>query len=188
MIQQLGPTRGKCTREKSPTPSTSSAPKTSTPLRFLEAYLVNAGSIAAARNEGELAGVIAHEVIARGASSRHESGIKGLSAKAGLACWIDLESSDNALAGILPSSVGWRQHAFPEVRPDRKRQSDLEGAGSWRTPGTIRVIWRISSRLWKRWVGRESLMFMSDHPDPGNRNASIDESNKALPVIRTRSR
>ncbi|HEV2761595.1 MAG TPA: M48 family metallopeptidase, partial [Pyrinomonadaceae bacterium] len=148
---------------------------------------VNAGTIAAAKNEGELAGVVAHEVMH--VALRHgtnqvskaylaQAGLGILGAIAGAGENPDMAQVIQAVGGAGANML------FLKFGRTAERQADLEGARIMAEAGFDP---RDMANFFKTLAGeggRRVPEFLSDHPDPGNRYSSIIELLPSLPVRR----
>ena len=149
---------------------------------------VNQGAIEAARNEGELAGVLAHEIAH--VSLRHGTtqASRAYLAKTGL-------NILNAVAGGLQGDVGRVAAAiggaganvlFLKSNREAELQADAEGARLLAAAGyDPRDMARFFERLYERGGEREGE---SDHPDPASRVAAIAEVVAALGTTPARAR
>jgi beta-barrel assembly-enhancing protease len=146
---------------------------------------VNAGALAAARNEGELAGVMAHEVMHVALRHGTNQATKAYLAKAGLGVLGSIASSqrDGGIAGILASIGGAGANMlFLKFGRTAEKQADIEGARIMANAGYDPRDMASFFKLLEKMGGQGVPEFMSDHPDPGNRIASIEEVYKELPV------
>jgi hypothetical protein len=149
---------------------------------------VNAGAIAAARNEGELAGVIAHEVMHVALRHGTNQATKAYLAKAGLGVLGSIASNqrDGGLAGILATIGGAGANMlFLKFGRTAEKQADIEGARIMANAGYDPRDMASFFKTLEKIGGQGVPEFMSDHPDPGNRVAAIEEVYKALPVSKT---
>jgi predicted Zn-dependent protease len=138
---------------------------------------VNEGAIEAARTEGELAGVLAHEIAH--VSLRHGTtqASRAYLAKTGFGIL-------NAVAGGLQGDVGRVAAAlggaganvfFLKSNREAELQADAEGARLLADAGyDPRDMARFFERLYERGGEREGDA-ASDHPDPASRVAAIAE-------------
>jgi predicted Zn-dependent protease len=136
---------------------------------------VNEGAIEAAQSEGELAGVLAHEIAH--VSLRHGTtqASRAYLAKTGLGIL-------NAIAGGLQGDVGrvaaalggvGANELFLKSNREAELQADAEGARILAAAGyDPRDMARFFQRLYERGGEREGE---SDHPDPASRVAAISE-------------
>lgn len=142
---------------------------------------VNAGAIAAAKNEGELAGVIAHEI--NHVSLRHgtNQASKAYIAKAGLDILRslaggqpDLDQAITVIGGAGANMV------FLKFGRTAERQADIEGARLMAAAGYDPRDMAAFFQTIQSQDGQRAPEFLSDHPDPGNRIASINEELRNL--------
>jgi beta-barrel assembly-enhancing protease len=146
---------------------------------------VNAGAIAAARNEGELAGVISHEIAH--AALRHGTNqvSKQQVAQAGLGILGSIAGSgENPNLGEAVGAIGGlgANMLFLKFGRGAEKEADLEGARIMAEAGYDP---RDMANFFQTLVseGGQSLPEMlSDHPDPGNRTQYILEEINSLPV------
>jgi Zn-dependent protease with chaperone function len=141
---------------------------------------VNAGTIAAARNEGELAGVISHEIAH--VALRHPTNqvSKAYVAKTGLQI---IRKATGADIGQILEQVGGAgaNLLFLKFGRTAETQADLEGARIMAQAGYDPRDMAGFFELLQSKTGQRTPEFMSDHPDPGNRVAAI---NKELPSLK----
>jgi hypothetical protein len=146
---------------------------------------VFAGTIAAARNEGELAGVIAHEIahvaLRHGTNQASKAYVarKGLDILRGIAGGSpELESAIEAIGGAGANMV------FLRFGRTAESQADLEGAHIMAAAGyDPRDMAGFFKTIQAR-SGQRTPEILSDHPDPGNRAEAI---NQALPSLKVSS-
>lgn len=145
---------------------------------------INAGAIMAAKNEGQLAGVMAHEISHVALRHGTNQMSKAYLAQAGL--------------GILGTLLGARQHPsvgqvinavgglganmlFLKFGRTAESQADLEGAqimaAAGYDPHDMAAFFQVLER-----GGERAPEFLSDHPDPGNRVAAINEEIPSLHI------
>jgi beta-barrel assembly-enhancing protease len=144
---------------------------------------VNAGTIAAARNEGELAGVISHEIAH--VALRHPTNqvSKAYVAKTGLRIVRRVTGAD--IGGILEQVGGAGANLlFLKFGRTAETQADLEGARIMAEAGYDPRDMAGFFELLQSKTGQRTPEFMSDHPDPGNRVAAI---NRELPSLKVSS-
>ncbi|HJU54637.1 MAG TPA: M48 family metalloprotease [Pyrinomonadaceae bacterium] len=142
---------------------------------------VNAGTIAAARNEGELAGVMAHEIAH--VALRHPTNqvSKAYVAKTGLRIVRRVTGSD--IGGILEQVGGAGANLlFLKFGRTAETQADLEGARIMAAAGYDPRDMAGFFELLQSKSGQRTPEFMSDHPDPGNRVAAIKRELPSLAV------
>jgi hypothetical protein len=144
---------------------------------------VNAGTIAAARNEGELAGVIAHEIAH--VALRHPTNqvSKAYVAQKGLRI---IRKATGADIGQILEQVGGAgaNLLFLKFGRTAETQADLEGARIMADAGYDPRDMAGFFELLQAKSGQRTPEFMSDHPDPGNRVAAI---NRELPSLKVNS-
>jgi beta-barrel assembly-enhancing protease len=139
---------------------------------------VNLGTIQAAQNEAQLAGVMAHEishvVLQHSVCNLEKEERVGLLAGLGeMAAGFGLGGTRGALAerGIgMVTNLG-----FLKMSRTDEKQADLEGTGilyeaGYDPHGMSEFFAIIESKY-----GEGSAQFLSDHPDPGNRTEYVDK-------------
>ncbi|HWT02150.1 MAG TPA: M48 family metalloprotease [Pyrinomonadaceae bacterium] len=142
---------------------------------------VNAGAIAAARSEGELAGVMAHEIAH--VALRHPTNqvSKAYVAKTGMR--IIRRVTGNEIGGILEQVGGAGANLlFLKFGRTAETQADLEGARIMAAAGYDPRDMAGFFELLQSKSGQRTPEFMSDHPDPGNRVAAIRRELPSLNV------
>jgi len=146
---------------------------------------INAGAIAAARNEGELAGVIAHEIshvaLRHGTSQATKAyiaqkGLDVLGAIAGNGEGMDL---GNVIASIGGAGANM---LFLKFGRTAESQADLEGARIMAEAGYDPRDMANFFKTLAAQGGQRTPEMMSDHPDPGNRYDAINEAVPSLPL------
>ncbi|HEY0078114.1 MAG TPA: M48 family metallopeptidase [Pyrinomonadaceae bacterium] len=148
---------------------------------------VNAGTIASAKNEGELAGVVAHEIAHVALRHGTNQASKAYLAKAGLGVLgaIAGSSEDSKLGDIVESIGGAGANMlFLKFGRTAERQADLEGARMMADAGYDPRDMAGFFKTLEAQGGQRGPEFLSDHPDPGNRVASINE---ILPSLQLKS-
>ena len=151
---------------------------------------VNAGAVAAARNEGELAAVLAHEIAHVALRHGTRQATKAYLTKAGLNILETLTGGRETQLGEFLASVGGAgaDMLFEEFGRSSETEADLEGARLMAAAGyDPRDMARFFEQLAETGGWRTSET-PSDHPDPGIRVAAIRESLAALPAPRTPAR
>jgi Zn-dependent protease with chaperone function len=142
---------------------------------------VNAGAILAARNEGELAGVMAHEIAH--VALRHPTNqvSKAYVAKSGLQI---IRRATGADIGQILEKVGGAgaNLLFLKFGRTAETQADLEGARIMAQAGYDPRDMAGFFELLQSKSGQKTPEFMSDHPDPGNRVAAINKELASLKV------
>ena len=147
---------------------------------------VNAGAIAAARNEAEIAGVIAHEIAHVALRHGTNQASKAYIAQAGLGVLGAIAGGgEGAEAGEIINAIGGAgaNMLFLKFGRTAETQADLEGARIVAAAGyDPRDMARFFETLAAEGGGGQRVPEMlSDHPDPGNRVAAI---NDILPQLR----
>ncbi|HKG23673.1 MAG TPA: M48 family metallopeptidase [Blastocatellia bacterium] len=145
---------------------------------------VNAGAIMAAGNEGELAGVIAHEIVHVALRHGTSQATKAYIAKAGLGILSTIAGGDNPESGQIINVIGGAgaNALFLKFGRTAETQADLEGARIMAEAGyDPRDMAAFFKTLQER-GGQRVPEFLSDHPDPGNRVAAINEVLPSLPM------
>ncbi|MFN0085969.1 MAG: M48 family metalloprotease [Blastocatellia bacterium] len=146
---------------------------------------VNAGAIAAARNEGELAGVMAHEIAH--AALRHGTvqATKQQIAQMGLGLLGSLASSgENSNLGQAVNTIGGlgANMLFLKFGRGAEKQADLEGARILAEAGYDPRDMANFFKTLQAEGGDRVPELLSDHPDPGNRIKYILDEIARLPV------
>lgn len=149
---------------------------------------VNAGAITAAKNEGELAGVMAHEITHVALRHGTNQATKAYIAKAGLGVLgaiagatdsPDLQQIVNVIGGAGANVV------FLKFGRTAEKQADLEGARIMAEAGYDPRDMAGFFKTLEAKGGQRAPEFLSDHPDPGNRVQAINEVLPSLPVSQT---
>jgi hypothetical protein len=146
---------------------------------------VNAGTVAAARNEGELAGVVAHEIMHVALRHGTNQVSKAYVARAGLGILRSIAGDgEGADVGRVLERVGGAgaNMLFLKFGRTAERESDLGGARMVADAGYDPRDMAGFFETLEREGGQRVPEFLSDHPDPGNRVASIQEVIPALEV------
>jgi hypothetical protein len=145
---------------------------------------VNRGMIEAARNDGEVAGVMAHELAH--VVLRHGT------AQAGQATKYEVGQVAGAVLGAIIGG-GWGQvisqgtqfgfgTAFLRFSREYERQADLEGAQLMARAGYDPNDMANIFKTIQKQGGSGGPQWLSDHPDPGDRAAYIAREAQALRV------
>ena len=147
---------------------------------------VNAGAITAAKNEGELAGVIAHEITHVALRHGTNQASKAYLAQKGLGVIEAITGGRETDIGQVVGSVGGAGANMLFLRFGRtaERQADLEGARIMAEAGYDPRDMANFFKTLQAQGGPRVPEFLSDHPDPGNGVASINEALPNLPVSR----
>jgi Zn-dependent protease with chaperone function len=148
---------------------------------------VNLGAIVAAKREGELAGVMAHEISHVALRHGTNQATKAYLAKAGLG----VLSTIAAVGGRPDVSYTVQQIggyganlAFLKFSRSAESQADLEGADIMADAGYDPRDMASFFKTLEEQGGQGVPQFLSDHPDPGNRVAAI---NARIPKMRISS-
>ncbi len=145
---------------------------------------VNTGLIAAAQNESELAGVMAHEishVVQRHATCNMTKQAKrnvgwGL---AGVLAGVLVPGAGGVLA---QQGVGMAQNlSYLQMSRTDEKEADLLGteilwAAGYNPRGLVQMF-----QIIEKQSGSGGAQFLSDHPNPGNRVQYVDKEIQALP-------
>lgn len=146
---------------------------------------VNAGAIAAAKNEGELAGVIAHEITHVALRHGTNQASKAYVAKAGLGILGTIAGARNNpdIAQIVNTVGGAGANVlFLKFGRAAESQADLEGARIMADSGYDPRDMANFFKTLQAQGGSRAPEFLSDHPDPGNRIAAITNELSSLRV------
>ncbi len=146
---------------------------------------VYAGAIASAKNEGELAGVIAHEITHVALRHGTNQASKAYLAKAGLGVLGALAGSgDSPDISRVVESIGGAGANMILLRFGRtaETQADLEGARIMAEAGYDPRDMAGFFQTLQAGGGQRVPEFLSDHPDPGNRVAAISAALLSLPM------
>lgn len=145
---------------------------------------VNAGAIAAAKDEGELAGVMAHEISHVALRHGTSQATKAYIAQAGLSVLGGLAGGDNSDLGQIIQTIGGvgANAIFLKFGRTAETQADLEGARILAEAGyDPRDLANFFKTLQEQ-GGQRVPEIVSDHPDPGNRIKAINDLLPSLPV------
>ena len=145
---------------------------------------VNRGMIEAAHNDGEVAGVMAHELSH--VLLRHGT------AQASKATKYEMGQMAGAVLGSIIGG-GWGQviaqgtqfglgTAFLRFSREFERQADTEGAQIMARAGYDPLDMAAMFKTIQKQGGSGGPQWLSDHPDPGNRIAAITQEAKTLRV------
>jgi predicted Zn-dependent protease len=147
---------------------------------------VNAGAVAAARNEGELAAILAHEISH--VALRHGTGqaSKAYLAKAGLEILNAMTGGRETRLGQWAAGLGkaGADLFFEDTGRSSETEADLEGARLMVAAGyDPRDMARFFEKLDQTGAARAASA-SSDHPDPVSRVAAINRIISQLPPAR----
>jgi hypothetical protein len=146
---------------------------------------VNAGAIAAAHNEGELAGVMAHEIahvaLRHGTNQASkarvaQAGADILGGIAGAGEGSDLGQVIGAIGGLGANIL------FLKYGRAAEKEADLEGARIMAEAGYDPRDMANFFKTLEAQGGQRVPEMISDHPDPGNRVKYITEEISRLPI------
>jgi hypothetical protein len=144
---------------------------------------VHSGLIAAADNEAQLAGVMAHEIshVALRHSTNQASKAKAFQIPLVLAGGL-LQDKGGMLPALAELGVGFGLNSvFMKYSRDAEKQADLLGAQMMAQVGYDPVeMARFFEKL-EAEGGSRTPQFFSDHPNPGNRVKYVQEEVKQLP-------
>lgn len=146
---------------------------------------VNAGAIAAARNEGELAGVMAHEISHAALRHGTNQASKQRLAQMGLGVLGTLAASGEAgdLGGAVSAIGGLGANMlFLKFGRTAEKQADIEGARILAEAGYDPRDMANFFKTLEAEGGQRVPEMLSDHPDPGNRIEYILAEIPKLPV------
>ncbi len=148
---------------------------------------INAGTITAARNEGELVGVVAHEIAHAALRHGTNQASKQQLAQMGLGILGTIASigSDNPNMGQAINTIGGlgANMLFLKYGRAAEKQADLEGARIMAEAGYDPRDMASFFKTLQSQGGQGVPEMLSDHPDPGNRIQYINEAIPKLPVI-----
>ncbi|MBO0721182.1 MAG: M48 family metalloprotease, partial [Blastocatellia bacterium] len=148
---------------------------------------VNAGAIAAAHNEGELAGVMAHEIAHVELRHGTNQASKQQVAKAGIGILGTIASGgENSNLGQAVNAIGGlgANMLFLKFGRGAEKEADLEGARIMTEAGYDPRDMANFFKTLESKGGQRVPEMLSDHPDPGNRTQYILEEVKSLPLSR----
>jgi len=145
---------------------------------------VNAGTIAAAKNEGELAGVMSHEISHVALRHGTNQATKAYIAKAGLSVLSGLAGGSSTDLGQVIGAIGGvgANALFLKFGRTAETQADIEGARIMAESGYDPRDMASFFKTLQEKGGQRVPEFLSDHPDPGNRYESVVSAIPSLPV------
>jgi Zn-dependent protease with chaperone function len=145
---------------------------------------VNAGAIAAAKNEGELAGVMAHEIAHVALRHGTNQATKAYIAKAGLDVLTGIVGGNDTDLGQVIGTIGGvgANALFLKFGRTAETQADLEGARIMAEAGYDPRDLANFFKTLQTQSGQRVPEIVSDHPDPGNRVQTINKNLPSLPV------
>lgn len=138
---------------------------------------VNAGALVAAKNEGEIAGVIAHEISHIALRHGTNQASKAYLAQAGLDILRGIAGGTDADLGQIVDAIGGAgaNMLFLKFGRTAETQADLEGAHIMVNAGYDPRDMANFFKTLAAQGGQRVPQLLSDHPDPGNRVAAINE-------------
>ena len=147
---------------------------------------VNSGTIAAADNEAQLAGVMAHEIghVALRHSTQQASKAQAWQIPLAIASGA-LGSSGGLLSGLAQLGISFGVNSlFLKYSRDAEKQADIVGTHTMAQTGYDPVeMARFFEKLQSQagGAGGGAAQFFSDHPNPGNRVAYVTEEVRQMP-------
>jgi Peptidase family M48 len=148
---------------------------------------VNAGTIPAARNEGELAGVMSHEIAHAALRHGTNQASKQQLAQMGLGILGTIASGgENPDLGQAVGAIGGlgANMLFLKFGRGAEKEADLEGARIMAEAGYDPQDMANFFKTLQGEGGQRVPEMLSDHPDPGNRIQYISAAIPSLPVNR----
>lgn len=144
---------------------------------------VNAGTLAAAKNEGELAGVIAHEIAHVALRHGTNQASKAYVAQRGIDILRTIAGGNRNADEIIKTVGGTGANmVFLKFGRTAETQADIEGvhimAGAGYDPRDMANFFKTLQQR----SGQRTPEFLSDHPDPGNRIATINQEMQKMRV------
>jgi len=145
---------------------------------------VNAGAIASAKNEGELAGVMSHEIAHVALRHGTNQATKAYIAKAGISVLSGILGGESSDLGQIIGAVGGvgANALFLKFGRTAESQADIEGARIMAEAGYDPRDMANFFKTLQEQGGQRVPEFLSDHPDPGNRVAAVNAALSSLPV------
>lgn len=145
---------------------------------------VNRGLIETAQNEGQLAGVIAHEISHVALRHGTAQAAKAQKYQAGSAVAQVLGAVIGGVGGAVVGGLGQMGvgAAFLRFSRDYERQADTLGAQIMARAGYDPRELANMFRILEQQGGKAGPEWMSDHPNPGNRFEAINKEASMLPV------
>jgi hypothetical protein len=144
---------------------------------------VNAGAIMAAKDEGELAGVMAHEITHVALRHGTNQASKAYIAQKGLGMLGRVFGRDSNVGQIVGAVGGTGANMlFLRFGRTAETQADLEGARIMADAGYDPRDMANFFKTLQAQGGQRTPEMLSDHPDPGNRVQSINEELPSLHV------
>src|SRR5438067_9337658 len=144
---------------------------------------VNTGAIEAAHSEGELAGILAHEIAHVALRHGTNQASKAYVAKTGLSVLDALTGGRRGGVGAVAEAIAGNcaNMIFMKFNRAAEAQADAEGARMMAAAGyDPRDMANFFERLGEQ-SGERTTETPSDHPDPASRVAALDE---IIPTLR----
>jgi Zn-dependent protease with chaperone function len=145
---------------------------------------VHSGVIAAADNEAQLAGVMAHEIghVALRHSTNQISKARAWQIPLAIASGA-LDRSGGMLGSLAQMGIGLGVNSlFLRYSRDAEKDADIVGAHTMAKTGYDPIeMARFFEKLEKEGGGSGGPQFLSDHPNPGNRVAYVTEEVRQMP-------
>ncbi|HYY56611.1 MAG TPA: M48 family metalloprotease [Pyrinomonadaceae bacterium] len=146
---------------------------------------VNAGTLAAAKNEGELAGVIAHEISHVALRHGTNQASKAYVAQRGIDILRTIAGGNRNAEEIITAIGGTGANmVFLKFGRTAETQADVEGVHIMAEAGYDPHDMANFFKTLQERSGQRVPEFLSDHPDPGNRIATINKEMASLRVNR----
>lgn len=142
---------------------------------------VNTGTIAATDNEAQLAGVLAHEISHVALRHATNNASKAMLARMPLAVLGGMAGSGSTLGQLAQLGVGFGVSSiFLKYSRDAERQADLVGAqimydAGYNPDEMAQFFQKLESS-----ERSQSVQFLSDHPNPGNRVQAVRQEEASL--------
>ena len=144
---------------------------------------VNAGAIMAAKDEGELAGVMAHEITHVALRHGTNQASKAYIAQKGLGMLGRVFGRDSNMGQVVGAVGGTGANMlFLRFGRSAETQADLEGARIMADAGYDPRDMANFFKTLQAQGGQRTPEMLSDHPDPGNRVQSINQELPSLHV------
>jgi hypothetical protein len=144
---------------------------------------VHAETVAAADNEAQLAGVMAHEISHVALRHSTQQVTKAYGVQIGLALAGAAIGSKGLLAQLAQLGLGFGANSLMlKYSRDAERDADILGARIMASAGFHPVeMARFFEKLEGQGGGGRGLQFLSDHPNPGNRVKYVEEEVHLMP-------
>jgi len=151
---------------------------------------VTRGIIEAVRNEGELAGVMAHEISHVALRHGTNQVSKAYLAKAGIGLLGGILGGSGTATGSIMQAVGGLglNALFLRFSRTAESQADILGTQIMARAGYDPLAMASMLSMLREKAGREPgrvAQFFSDHPSPANREARVRQEAQAIRAVRT---